>query len=72
MSKKRFTFIRPGAIASGLNENDLVAYEPLDYHDGAGSNALFGDGHVSWLTPSELEHFKMRPTTLPSTQPADR
>jgi prepilin-type processing-associated H-X9-DG protein len=27
----------------------IVAYEPLDNHNGNGSNVLFGDGHVGWI-----------------------
>jgi prepilin-type processing-associated H-X9-DG protein len=26
-----------------------VAYQPLDNHNGTGTNVLFGDNHVEWI-----------------------
>jgi prepilin-type processing-associated H-X9-DG protein len=72
ITKKPFVFVRPGAVANTVTAQDLVAYEPLDYHDGEGSNALFGDGHVSWLTPTDLKEALNRPTTAATTQPANQ
>jgi prepilin-type processing-associated H-X9-DG protein len=31
-------------------EMTIVAYEPLENHDGAGTNVLFGDGHVEFIS----------------------
>jgi prepilin-type processing-associated H-X9-DG protein len=33
----------------------VVLYEPPANHDHVGSNFLFGDGHVDWLTASQAE-----------------
>lgn len=60
-------FNRPNAIAKNVAADDVVAYEPLDYHDGEGSNVLYGDGHVNWLTPEELKRALGNPATQPST-----
>jgi prepilin-type processing-associated H-X9-DG protein len=31
-------------------ETTVVAYEPLENHDGDGTNVLFGDGHVEFIS----------------------
>jgi hypothetical protein len=63
VAEKPFVFLRGGAVASTLGENDVVAYEPAEYHDGRGGCALFGDGHVMWLTPEELKAAIARPVS---------
>jgi hypothetical protein len=63
VAEKPFVFLRGGAVAGTLGENDVVAYEPAEYHDGRGGCALFGDGHVMWLTPEELKAAIARPVS---------
>lgn len=67
VTKKPFVFVRAGIRASDLGGEDLAAYELLEYHDGQGTNALFGDGHVAWLSPEELKAALARPVTGPAT-----
>ena len=31
----------------------IVAYEPMNNHQGAGTNVLFGDGHAEWVDKQE-------------------
>ncbi len=33
----------------------------LDARAGKGTNVLFGDGHIEWLTAEELDRLKARP-----------
>lgn len=35
--------------AKTVKETEIVAYEPLENHEGQGTNALFGDGHVEFF-----------------------
>lgn len=34
--------------ASALTDRHVVAYEPLQNHEGLGANFFYGDGHVEW------------------------
>lgn len=70
VSGKPCILLAPGALASELGFDDIVAYEPLEAHDGEGSNVLFGDGHVCWLTAVELRQQLARSTTRAATQQA--
>lgn len=58
-----------GKLAANFGENDVLVYEPLSNHRGAGANVLFGDGHVEFLTPANLAEYLARPATAPSTMP---
>ena len=70
-TRKAFVFLTPGARADALTEDDPVAYEPPEYHDGEGSNVLFGDGHVSWLSTGGMKLLLARAATrLAATMPA--
>jgi predicted Zn finger-like uncharacterized protein/prepilin-type processing-associated H-X9-DG protein len=44
------TYIYIPGLNNAASAQTVVAYEPLDNHDGDGANFLFGDGHVSWET----------------------
>ena len=68
-SGKPFFFVRPGGVAESSGSDDVIAYEPPEYHDGDGSNALFGDGPVSWLSPPALRAAVTRASTWPTSQP---
>jgi prepilin-type processing-associated H-X9-DG protein len=50
-----------------------IASEPLSNHDGKGANILFGDGHVEFYEPDEVErilrYIPRPPTSRPSTNP---
>jgi prepilin-type processing-associated H-X9-DG protein len=38
-----------GLQVATVSPTAIVAYEPLDNHQGEGTNVLFGDGHVEWV-----------------------
>ena len=50
----------------------VVAYTPLAYAGGDGSDILFGDGHVNYVTAADLTAALARggPATAPATRPA--
>jgi prepilin-type processing-associated H-X9-DG protein len=70
VSGKPVLFIAPRAVKADLTCDDVVAYEPLPAHDGEGSDVLYGDGHVTWLTAVELERELVRSTTRAATRHA--
>ncbi len=39
------------ARLADVSPRDVIAYEPLSYHDGKGANILYGDGHASFESP---------------------
>ncbi len=41
--------IGQGLTVATASASAIVAYEPLDNHEGAGTNVLFGDGHAQWV-----------------------
>ncbi|CAN5507461.1 hypothetical protein BH09PLA1_BH09PLA1_20120 [soil metagenome] len=67
-SGKPAVFMSPGATASDLTAEDIVAHEPLSAHNAEGSNVLYGDGHVNWVTPVELARELELTTTRASTR----
>ncbi|GMU23510.1 MAG: hypothetical protein AMXMBFR13_35880 [Phycisphaerae bacterium] len=51
---------------------DVIAYEPLWYHQGKGGNVLLRDGSVRWLSPERykavlagIEFYRSVPSTRP-------
>ena len=50
----------------------VVAYTPLPWAAGRGSDVLFGDGHLDWVWAADLPAVLARggPTTAPATRPA--
>jgi prepilin-type processing-associated H-X9-DG protein len=60
-----------GGMNSSVALTTIIAFEPMSNHSGEGSNVLFADGHVAWLTPKDLKKALVAPTTGPaSTQPS--
>ncbi len=59
-------------LAAGMTDaapaSAILAYEPASNHDGC-SNALFGDGHVEFLTPTELKTALAPPVATVPTWP---
>ncbi len=51
-------------LTSGASKSDVVLYEPFTNHND-GTNILFGDGHVDWLTKQQaqplIDRAKARP-----------
>jgi hypothetical protein len=67
---------RPYFYLTGLSPNgrptDVIAYEPLWYHQGKGANVLLRDGSVRWLSPERykavlagIEVYRSVPSTRP-------
>jgi prepilin-type processing-associated H-X9-DG protein len=65
-----FVFRAAGRVASEIGADEIVVHEPLTNHAGEGAMALFGDGHVEWLTPIELTKISRDPTPSAATTPA--
>jgi prepilin-type processing-associated H-X9-DG protein len=42
-------------LSQPIDANRIILLEPLENHQRAGMNALFGDGHVDWLKRPEAE-----------------
>jgi prepilin-type processing-associated H-X9-DG protein len=62
-----FIFTSPGRVAAEILANEIIAHEPLSNHNGNGAMALFGDGHVEWMTPAELRDRLASPQTTRGT-----
>jgi prepilin-type processing-associated H-X9-DG protein len=43
-----YVYVGRGLNANTATDRTIVAYEPLDNHDGDGTNVLFGDGHIEF------------------------
>ena len=68
-----FVFRAAGRAASEIGADEIVVHEPLTNHAGEGAMALFGDGHVEWLTPMDLTKMLSRdPAPSAATTPATR
>ena len=65
---KPFIFLAPGGVANSYGDEDLIVYEPLEAHDGEGSNLLFGSGRVAWEEAPAVRRYIARAATRPSTQ----
>jgi len=68
---KPFIFLAPGGVANSYGDEDLIVYEPLEAHDGEGSNLLFGSGRVAWKNAAVVQQYVARAATRPSTRPAN-
>jgi prepilin-type processing-associated H-X9-DG protein len=44
-----YAYTGRGLTVATATATSIVAYEPLDNHDGTGTNVLFGDNHVEWI-----------------------
>ncbi len=44
-----YVYVGKGLNTATVSATAIVAYEPLDNHDGDGTNVLFGDGHAEWV-----------------------
>jgi prepilin-type processing-associated H-X9-DG protein len=58
---------RGSGLINPISSGYVVAYEPPSNHSGDGANALFGDGHVEFLTPKALQGALAVPATAPTT-----
>jgi len=47
-----YVYVGSGMQLKTVAASAVVAYEPLENHNGQGGNVLFGDGHVDWMTKS--------------------
>jgi prepilin-type processing-associated H-X9-DG protein len=66
-----FVFVAAGRMAEEIGSDEIVAHEPIGNHNGAGAMALFGDGHIKWMTPTELrQQLAFRPTSRGSSSTA--
>jgi prepilin-type processing-associated H-X9-DG protein len=45
-----YVYIGQALTQKTATETTVVAYEPLENHDGDGTNVLFGDGHVEFIS----------------------
>jgi prepilin-type processing-associated H-X9-DG protein len=45
-----YVYIGKALTEKSVAETTIVAYEPLENHDGDGTNVLFGDGHVEFIS----------------------
>ena len=61
-----FVFLAARRVAGDVRDEDIVAHEPLSNHAGDGAMALFGDGHVEWLTPRGLKQTLARVRPAPA------
>jgi prepilin-type processing-associated H-X9-DG protein len=48
-----YVYVGKGLTEKTASERTIVAYEPLENHDGQGVNVLFGDGHVEFFSKAE-------------------
>jgi prepilin-type processing-associated H-X9-DG protein len=62
-----FVYLTPHGLMDDYGGDDPIAYEPASYHDGAGGNVLFGDGHVAFIESAALEALLARAATRPSS-----
>jgi len=44
-----YVYTGRGLTVATASAASIVAYEPLDNHNGSGTNVLFGDNHVEWI-----------------------
>lgn len=44
-----YIYTGKGLTTATAKETTVVAYEPLENHQGDGTNVLFGDGHAEWI-----------------------
>ena len=65
-----FVYVGRGLTAGTADGHTVVAYAPVA-SAGDGSNVLFGDGHVAWVTAADLPAVLARggPATRPATLP---
>jgi prepilin-type processing-associated H-X9-DG protein len=61
-----FIFLAPSVLADSYTADDPIVYEPAEYHDGAGGNVLFGDGHVEFVQAAALKSLIQRAATRPA------
>ena len=54
-----------------ISPDTIVAYEPLSNH-GDGSNVLFGDGHVEFVSPAAIRISKQRRRQISSPSSGPR
>jgi prepilin-type processing-associated H-X9-DG protein len=48
-----YVYVGRGLTVATASATAIVAYEPLGNHAGAGTNVLFGDGHVEWVVKQD-------------------
>ena len=63
-----YVYVGSGLIGKTATPTTIVAYDAPSNHDGAGGNALYGDGHVEWLT--EADAAKLLPAWAAAMHPA--
>ena len=44
-----YLYVGRGLTEKTATPTTVVAYEPLDNHDGEGTHVLYGDGHAEWV-----------------------
>jgi prepilin-type processing-associated H-X9-DG protein len=66
-----YIYLGTGRAAAEFGSGDLLAYDFPSNHGGVGVNALFGDGHVEYLSRTGLQTLlaRTRASTRPSTLP---
>jgi prepilin-type processing-associated H-X9-DG protein len=52
-----YVYTGRGLTVATASATSIVAYEPMDNHNGTGTNALFGDGHVEWIDKKSWPSF---------------
>lgn len=50
-----YEYVRPPLPMRDVGPNDVIAYEPPTNHPDEGSNVLYGDGHVNFITHEALQ-----------------
>lgn len=65
-----YVYVGGGWNAKTVPATAVLAYEPLENHNGQGANVLYGDGHVDWVDKrswSTISAAAKHP--VPATQP---
>lgn len=66
-----YVYVGQALTEKTVSETAVVAYEPLENHDGDGTNVLFGDGHVEFISKHGWPNIAADAGIAPLGQPTD-